>query len=98
MKIESSQANSIAPKQTGSAGPVEKKERTTGTTSQNIAGKDTASLSERARLLAKARTNLDETPDIRMEKVQPLREQILSGTYIVPIEKLAKTLLAHLKE
>lgn len=59
-------------------------------------GKDEASLSARAKLLAKARANLEEVPEVRADRVDKFREQILDGTYEVPYEQLADLLIEYL--
>ncbi len=73
-----------AAKTSGSAGVV------------NGLAKDQAALSARGRALSKARAALDEVPDVRADKVQALREQIQTGAYQVPHQKLAGRLLARL--
>jgi anti-sigma28 factor (negative regulator of flagellin synthesis) len=60
-------------------------------------GKDRASLSESARLLARARAHLEESPATRAGVVQALKERVASGTYQVPLEGLVQRLLQRLK-
>lgn len=55
--------------------------------------KDEAAVSDIARLLAKTHQALQETPDVRTEFVENIRQKIQDGTYEVPIEELAKKLL-----
>lgn len=59
---------------------------------------DHAALSEEARLLSHARQALEETPDVREEKVTALRQQVQDGTYQVPMEKLASLLVKRLAQ
>ncbi len=102
MKIEHQHPNSHADKvsrtQAGNAAsgaaPLEKQ----GTHLDRLSGKDAAVLSERARLLAKASAALEETPDVREERVRLLQEQVANGNYEVPVEALAKKLLSRLKD
>ena len=54
---------------------------------------DRAEISEEARLLNK----LAEVPDVRMDRVQELRELIASGRYETP-ERIAKTVERVLEE
>jgi flagellar biosynthesis anti-sigma factor FlgM len=54
-------------------------------------------VSERARLLAKARVSLNETPDVRSEKVDTLREKIETGNYPVPYDELARRLMPQVR-
>ncbi|MEA4906610.1 MAG: flagellar biosynthesis anti-sigma factor FlgM [Chloroflexi bacterium] len=60
-------------------------------------GKDRVEFSDRGRLLAKARASLDEVPETDMDRINQLRQQIENGTYEIPHEKLAETLLSRLK-
>ena len=64
---------------------------------RTVEGKDQASLSEAARLLAKARTALVEKPELRDELIQSLQEKIQAGEYDVPFEELAGKLLEELQ-
>jgi len=54
--------------------------------------KDEASLSESARVLAKAYQAMGDTAEIRTEVVETLRQLIQSGEYQVPHEQLASIL------
>jgi len=65
--------------------------------SEKLANKDLASLSEHAKILAKASTSLQEQPEIRSEKVNALREQINNGLYQIPVDQLASILLKGLQ-
>jgi flagellar biosynthesis anti-sigma factor FlgM len=62
-----------------------------------LSGKDEATLSERARMLAKARTNLADAADVRTDVVEGLRQQIQDGVYQIPYDTLAQRLLAAIK-
>ncbi len=62
-----------------------------------VDGKDQASLSEAARLLAKARLALVERPELRDELIQSLQEKIQAGEYDVPFDELAAKLLEQLQ-
>jgi len=64
--------------------------------SDSLGTKDSASLSVEARLLAKARATLTETPEVRASLVNELRERILSGRYEVPYERLAELIASRL--
>lgn len=96
MKIENNSIHSLRPQKTQAAAPTE---RNTHATEHATTGrsKDRAELSEQARVLAKARTALGEAPEVRNERIERLREQLLNGTYAVPYEELARRLLQHLK-
>ncbi len=56
-----------------------------------------ATVSERARLLQKAHVALDETPEVRKEKVEALQRAIAQGTYQVDSRWLANKLLRWVK-
>jgi flagellar biosynthesis anti-sigma factor FlgM len=51
---------------------------------------------ENDRLIEQARQIVDETPDIRPEKVEPLREAIESGTYEIDARKVANHLITKI--
>ena len=58
--------------------------------------KDKAEFSERSLSLSKAKGALDAVPEVRTEKVGFLRDQIQTGAYQVPYDKLAGKLLDKL--
>lgn len=93
MKIENVNANRITQKQAENTTAVEKSQKSERENMESIAGKDKASLSDDARILAKSRTALEETPDIRTDRVEQLRQQITSGEYQIPVQSLAERLL-----
>jgi flagellar biosynthesis anti-sigma factor FlgM len=64
--------------------------------SSNVQGKDEASVSESARVMAKAYAALSDTPEVRNDRVESLRAEIESGQYAVPHEKLAEVLAKRL--
>lgn len=65
---------------------------------ESMEAKDSAALSENARVLAKARAALEElSPQERAERVEALRQQVSSGTYSVPIEALAEKFVSRIK-
>jgi flagellar biosynthesis anti-sigma factor FlgM len=55
--------------------------------------KDKVEFSERSLSLSKARGTLEALPEVRAERVSLLRDQVQSGTYQVPYDKLAGKLL-----
>ncbi len=98
MKVEHSQNNRIVQKQAENAAAIERQQRAQeNDRAERATNKDQASLSERARLLSKARLSLQEVPDVRTERVSALREQIQAGTYQVPVEHLASIFLKGLR-
>jgi flagellar biosynthesis anti-sigma factor FlgM len=56
-------------------------------------GADTIEISERARELARASQAVDETSEVRSEKVAQIKKSLEDGTYSVPVELLAQKLL-----
>lgn len=54
---------------------------------------DTVVLSDTAKAVQEAKTQLDSVPDVREDKVAELREQIENGTYEVDSEKLAEKMI-----
>jgi flagellar biosynthesis anti-sigma factor FlgM len=93
MKIENNGTSPVPPKRTdgvqpnGKTGPGQPVRST-------IAGKDRAEVTESARLLAKARAELDSAEEVENERIQMLKQQIASGNYEIPVDELAKRLLA----
>ncbi len=57
--------------------------------SSTAAGSDNVSLSSKARDLQEARKALDAAPDVRMERVEELKNRIESGSYNVKGEAIA---------
>ncbi len=66
------------------------------TGSASLKGKDQASLSESAKILAKAYQALSDSPETRTEMVDAIRQQIEAGEYSVPYDKLAEILAKKL--
>lgn len=58
---------------------------------------DEATLSERAHLLQKARAAFDQTPDVRADKVEPLRQAVNDGKYQIDFRLLADRLMRWIK-
>jgi negative regulator of flagellin synthesis FlgM len=54
---------------------------------------DTVVLSDMAKTVQEAQTQLESIPDVREDKVAELREQIENGTYEIDAEKLADKML-----
>jgi flagellar biosynthesis anti-sigma factor FlgM len=98
MKVENTHNNSIIPKQAESTNPVEKSPHLLeNERMEKLDSKDQASLSERAKLLAAGRAQINKIQDIRADKVNELRAQVEAGTYLVPFEKLAKVLATRIR-
>jgi len=56
---------------------------------------DTVSLSKEARQVAAVTQKLEETPEVREDKVAEIQEKISTGTYTVDGQKAATNLLAE---
>jgi negative regulator of flagellin synthesis FlgM len=57
------------------------------------AGSDTVEISERSRELARARQAVEESPEVRADKVADIKKRIEDGTYSVSPQVLAHKLL-----
>jgi negative regulator of flagellin synthesis FlgM len=92
MKIENTPASNINLQKTENLSSVERSQlqKPTSAPAARTTEKDHAILSDQAQLLAKALTKMEGTPEVRMEKVEALRSQILEGQYQVNYEELAK--------
>ena len=60
---------------------------------KSAAKTDTVVISDAAKRIQEAKTQLDNIPDVRAEKVAKLKEQVESGTYKVDAEKTADKLI-----
>jgi flagellar biosynthesis anti-sigma factor FlgM len=58
--------------------------------------KDKAEFSERSLALSKARGTLEAVPEVRADRVDALKQQVQTGAYQVPYDKLAGKLLDKL--
>ncbi len=92
MKIENTPASNINLQKTENLSSVERSQlqKPTSAPAARTTEKDHAILSDQAQLLSKALTKMEGTPEVRMEKVEALRSQILEGQYQVNYEELAK--------
>jgi negative regulator of flagellin synthesis FlgM len=72
--------------------PANPKRRRRGLPSQP----EPSNLLEDEALLEQVRRIIDETPEIRPEKVEPLREAVESGTYEIDTRKLANRLITKI--
>lgn len=61
-------------------------------TDSSVNKADEASLSKRAHLMAKLRTEFDKTDDVRADKVEELRSRVEAGEYKVEVGKLVEKL------
>ncbi len=59
-------------------------------------GQDSVSLSSFAKELSIAKNAVDNVPDVRMEKVNSIKQQIKNGTYNVSAEEIADKIISKL--
>jgi flagellar biosynthesis anti-sigma factor FlgM len=95
MKVENSNITPLSSNKPEAAQPVKGGGRSVDQAGA-AASRDRAELSERARLLAKAKTALEETPDVDMERIHDLQKLVESGAYDIPFDELARLLMAKL--
>ncbi|NMA01083.1 MAG: flagellar biosynthesis anti-sigma factor FlgM [Clostridia bacterium] len=60
---------------------------------ESIGKKDEMSISNEAQVMSKIMQRVKETPDIREERVNELKQQIKQGTYSVSADNVAEKLL-----
>ncbi len=95
MKIDNNHLNPLNAQKSESLQQVEKQQRMVENT-QQTQQRDRLELSDKARLLAKARLELDETQDVNQNKVEALKEAINQGTYQIPYADVAKKILGNI--
>jgi len=59
-------------------------------------GTGAPNLQRNDKLMEQVRQIIAETPEVRPEKVEPLREAVASGTYEIDARKLANSLITKL--
>jgi flagellar biosynthesis anti-sigma factor FlgM len=93
MKIETSGSDRLTPSSTDNIKSAERARLHHAAGAKNPDRADQAALSDRARLLGKARAALSEIPDIRADLVKSFRSKIQSGDYSIPYDQLAGRLM-----
>lgn len=93
MKIENNGINPLAPQGADSLQRAERKALNESDTP--LQRRDSVALSADARLLAKARSAVDSTPEIENERLNQIRQRIESGDYTVQVEEIARKLAAR---
>lgn len=93
MKIETGGSERLNASQSEGAAALERARTSGSAAGIGPAGKDQAALSDRARLLSKARAALAQTPEVRADRVNALRAQMQSGQYEVRYKQLAGRML-----
>lgn len=94
MKIKGNGADRVNQTQPNPLDKVESAARESGKKLKKtiLQSKDELSLSDNARVLAKASTLIAEMDGVRLERVAPLKQQIETGVYQVPYNQLAQIL------
>lgn len=97
MKIDNNGSHPISQARLIGTAPAEGA-RATGAAQagEGVTGRDQLTLSDQARLLSKAQASLADQPEVRAEKVEPLKQAIESGAYQVPVHQLVRRLIARL--
>lgn len=92
MKIDNNPASKIAQSKTENISSVDRAQlqKSASAPAARTTEKDHAILSDQAQLLNKALAKMEGTPEVRMEKVENLRKEILDGQYQINYEELAK--------
>ena len=75
--------------------PVQSRRQDSGlsNTAASGSGEDRVELSDRSRALHVAAESLAKLPQIRVDKVEPLKQLVKSGNYQIPGEQIAESLL-----
>jgi flagellar biosynthesis anti-sigma factor FlgM len=90
--IENNPISSISPKSADEIQPADKKMRIVD--QQPLEKKqDKVELSDKAKLLSKATSALNDSSAIEDERIAQITQQVQEGTYQVPISKLANILI-----
>jgi flagellar biosynthesis anti-sigma factor FlgM len=95
MKIENNPLNQLQTNKADSTQQVEKQQKQVEQ-SARAPQKDTLEVSEKARLLSKARAAVDGVEETRSQKVNELKELVNQGEYKVPHVELAKRIASHI--
>jgi flagellar biosynthesis anti-sigma factor FlgM len=98
VKVEKSGSGSVERAKTEGAHGVERSTQNhpAAHPAASVDTTDQAALSEKARVMNKARASMDAIPEVRMDKVSALKEQVDSNSYQIPFEELAHRLLVRL--
>jgi negative regulator of flagellin synthesis FlgM len=97
MKIENNNISSASFNKTEGTYQVDKSNSGSSVeNSSSVSKKDKAELSDQARLLSKAQSTLDETPEVNQTKVDDLKAKIQKGEYNIPFEELATKMASKL--
>lgn len=93
MKIETGGSERLNSTQPDNAASLERARSSGSAAKPGPAKKDQAALSDRGRLLGKARAVLAQLPELRADRVNALRAQIQSGQYPMRYDQIAGRML-----
>lgn len=93
MKIETGGSERLNSTQPDNAAALARARSSGSAAELGPAKKDQAALSDRGRLLGKARAALAQIPELRADRVNTLRAQIQSGQYLMRYDELAGRML-----
>jgi flagellar biosynthesis anti-sigma factor FlgM len=97
MKIDNNYTNPLQSQKPENTQAVDRSQKQNDKVAQSqTSQRDRLEVSDRARLLSKARAALDETPEVKSTKVEELKETIRQGNYQVPFEGLASKLVGNI--
>ncbi len=98
MKIDNSYTNPLQSQKSENSQAVERTQRQNDKVSQSQQApqKDRLELSDKAKLLSKARAALDEAPEVNSTRVEELKESIRQGTYQVNFSELARKMVGNI--
>ena len=92
MKITDIQGTVVSQVQTEQAGAADSR----GKKPEAAQNNDNIQLSQEARLMQKASKVIADTPDVRQDKVDPLKEAVDQGSYPVNAQKVANSMIANM--
>jgi len=95
MKITDIQGTGVTQLQNEQAGAVESRADQKTETTQSATA-DNIQLSPKAKLMQKAGEAIAKAPDVRQEKVDPLKDAVNEGSYPVDAKKVANSIIANL--
>lgn len=96
MKIENNNVNPSAFNKTEGPHQLDRQHAAAAENASAVSKKDRAELSDQARLLSKARTALENIPEVDQAKVDNLKAKIQNGGYNIPFADLAEKMLSKL--
>ena len=89
MKVEHTNVDKLLQNRSDAANAVERSKQQAVEGSLDSRRKDEAALSDKAQALSSARTQFEEVPEVREDRVQALKEKIQAGEYDTDVNRLA---------